>query len=129
MNWRYDSKGMIMVRKLAWVSALILFPTISCYASDAQSIRIYANVFTITSIAESKCPGVRVNDALVAKFKRKMGVTDADHGAVLEEENTVAAEMAHMVVQSSQEIWCDKAWDLLGPNGTMLKNALKRSNF
>jgi len=101
----------------------------SALAADRSGIKIYADVFAITAIAESKCPGVRANDAVVARLKRTMKVTEADKPEVHEETVAYAKIMGHMVVESSMSIWCDKAWDLLGPQGTMMKNGLKRANF
>lgn len=102
------------------------------FAENETGIRVYADVFAITAVAEDRCPNVRVNDGLIRKFKKTMGVTDSDKLAVDEEVNSYLASLAKKIVQggaNAQAIWCDKAWDLLGPEGTMIKNALKPAKF
>lgn len=114
---------------LSLLTAIALVSAHPVLAADGTAIKNYADVFAITAIAEAKCPGVRANDAVVARFKRTMKVTDADKPELDAEADAYTKKMAHMVVEIGMCVWCDKAWDLLGPQGTMMKNALKRANF
>lgn len=94
--------------------------------THAQQLSVYAKALSATTFAEQACPGFRANAAKLAFMREQARITDAEDATIADRMRESTASVASTYARTGQDAWCADTYRLFGPDGTLVKGALRK---